>query len=155
MKHGSELDWLEEQPFWKKTIQWFGWLVLSLTVAAGFADAPLFAIAGFICVWCLRLGVRQRQWGTPVFLVAVTTIAGVCLFLIHLVGPGDQSFWYGFTLAAAVLGSCIFLQIRKAKNLQEELQHEIYYSEFEWYRKQRFEEQQKEYDEWQKKHPNK
>ncbi len=47
-----------------------------------------------------------------------------------------------------------FFQIRNAKNVQEKLQHEIYYSDFEWYRKQRFDEQQKENDEWLKKHSN-
>jgi hypothetical protein len=47
-----------------------------------------------------------------------------------------------------------FFQIRNAKNVQEKLQHEIYYSDFERYRKQRFDEQQKENDEWLKKHSN-
>lgn len=146
MKYGSELDWLEEQPFWKKTIQWFGWLLLSLIVAAGFADAPLFALGGFTCVWCLRSGMRQHLWGFFVFFVAAVTLAGVSLFLIHLVAPEDQRFWYGFTLAGSLLGSCILFQFRNAKNLQEKLQHEIYYSDFEWYRKQRHEKEQQAYE---------
>jgi hypothetical protein len=154
MRHEDAYEWLEETPWWKKTIQWFGWLVLSLIAAAGFADAPLFALVGFCCVWCFRSALTLNKWGVFVFLIAAVTIAGVSLFLIHLVAPENQGFWYGFTLAAALLGSCILFQIRNAKNLQQKLQHEIYYSDFEWYRKQRFEEQQKEYEEWLKKHPN-
>jgi hypothetical protein len=69
-----------------------------------------------------------------------------------------KEFWRG--LLVWIHPSCridwimYFFQIRNAKNVQEKLQHEIYYSDFERYRKQRFDEQQKENDEWLKKHSN-
>jgi hypothetical protein len=154
MRHEDAYEWLEETPWWKKTIQWFGWLVLSLIAAAGFADAPLFALVGFGCVWCFRSVLTLNEWGIFGLFVAAVTIGGVSLFLIHIVAPEDQSFWYGFTLAAALLGAFIIFQLRKLKFTKETLQHEIYLTGFEWYRNQKLERDQKEYDEWLKKHPN-
>ena len=154
MQHADAYDWLEETPWWKKTIRWFGWCALSVVVAAGYADAPVFALVGFVSVWGLRSLLPSQQFGVSGFFCTAFTIAGFCLFLIHIVAPKDQSFWSGFTLAASFLGAFIFVQARNFKTIKETLQHEVYLTGFEWYRNQKHERDQKEYDEWLKKHPN-
>lgn len=100
----------------------------------------------------LRAKLAKPQSETLKFWM-IATIAGVGFYLTGFADSKNQMFWSGFTASTALLGTVIFFQTRNAKNLQEKLQHEIYYSDFDWYRKQRFEKQQKEHDEWLKKNP--
>lgn len=49
MESDSELYWFEEPPWWKKTLKWFGWLALSLIVAAGFGrHEVILGAVGFV-----------------------------------------------------------------------------------------------------------
>jgi len=153
---GSESEdyWNEEPPWWKKTLKWLGWLALSLIVAAGFGRYDFIpGVAGFIATWMLRAKLAKPQSETLKFWM-IATIAGVGLFLTGFAEPKNEMFWTGFTVSTALLGTLIFFQGRNARNIKEKLQHEIYLMGFDWYRKQKFESEQKEFDEWCKKHPN-
>ena len=140
-----------------KALRFLGWIFLSIASATGLASfasgfsenelfSILFALVGFVFAWSFRSVLTINEWGIFGLFVAAVTIGGVSLFLIHIVAPEDQRFWYGFTLAGSLLGSCILFQMRNVKSLQEKLLHEIYYSDFEWYRNQRHDKEQLAYD---------
>jgi hypothetical protein len=155
MKHESELDWLEEPPWWKKTLKWMAWLALACVVAAGFGRHEFVAgVVGFVVTWVLRAKLSDPRSELLGFWMSAT-IAGVGLFLSSFSEPPNQFFWHGFTVSTALLGTVIFFLIRNAKVVRVKLANEVELMEFEWYRKQRFEKQQKEYDDWLEKHPEK
>lgn len=149
----SEDEWNEEPPWWKKTLKWLGWLALSSIVAAGFGrHEVILGAVGFIATWMLRAKLAKPQSETLKFWM-IATIAGVGLFLTGFADAKNQMFWSGFTASTALLGTLLFFQARNAKILQEKLQHEIHLMGFDGYRKQKFEKDQKEFEEWCKKNP--
>lgn len=154
MEYEIEKGWDEHPPWWKKAITSVGWLVLSFIVAIGFGTFGIFwGVFGFLSAWFLRSNIHKQKndignWSM------VPTIAGVGLFLSSFADERQQLFWHGATGSAAILGSVIFNQIKRAKDLEARLHEEIHYSDFEWYRQQRFQKQQKEFEDWCKKHPN-
>jgi len=153
MGSDSEDEWNEEPPWWKKTLKWLGWLALSSIVAAGFGrHEVILGAVGFIATWMLRAKLAKPQSETLKFWM-IATIAGVGLFLTGFADAKNQMFWSGFTASTALLGTLIFFQDRNAKKLEEKFRSEIYFMEFDWDRKQKFEREQKEFEEWCKKYP--
>jgi hypothetical protein len=156
MKHGSELDWLEEQPWWKKTLKWLGWLTLSIVAAAGLSNTgPFSAFAAFGSVWMVREKIQRRN-SQSVGLWLLFTLLGLGFALANLFGAGDDPFWKGFIGCFAVMGGMVMFPLfRNYQNRIDYLEAEVEDMEFDWYRKQRFEKQQKEYAEWAEKNPGK
>jgi hypothetical protein len=156
MNHGGELGWLEEPPWWKKTLKWLGWLALSIVAAAGLSNIDEVAgFFGFVSVWIFRNRLPKKE-SVFVYTSLGFTLFGVGLAMANLFGHGDDPFWKGVIICFGFIGGVVvFPLVRHYKNRIDYLEVEVENMEFDWYRKQRFERQQKEYADWVEKNPGK
>jgi hypothetical protein len=156
MSHGGELGWLDEPPWWKKTLKWLGWLALSIVTAVGLSNfGPIGAFGGFSSVWLFREKIQKRNSQSAGLWLCVT-LQGLGFTLANLLGAGENLYWKGWIICFGFMGGVVgFPLVRHYKNRIAYLEDEVENMEFDWYRKQRFERQQKEYAEWVEKNPGK
>jgi hypothetical protein len=138
------MDYFEEPPWYTKLLTCISWFILSIITAAGLSKFDLVGcFVGFISVWFLKRCINETSFN--IFLVI--TVCGVQLCAAAIFGMGDNLMAEGFILSNSILiALVIYPLMQKNKKLRSDLEEEIYYSEFEWYRKARHERHQKEYE---------
>jgi hypothetical protein len=126
----------ENTPWWKRSLKWTGWGVISIICAIGlfrasasvfefenigYLFALLLALVGFGAVWGARRNLKR--WATETSKEAHAwygiSILGVILFLAELESePAKKNFWYGVALCAANLGALAIIQAKLLSEAQ-------------------------------------